>query len=245
MKGLATIYRRELAALFIAPLAWILLAISFALTGWLFVTILQDSGGDISFSIRFAGGESLPYWGFMIFLPPLLTMRTISEESRNGLLEFLMTAPVSDGAIVLGKFFAAWTFMAAFWSSNLVYAAALQGLGSPPDWPPVLGGYLGALLVSGLFCSIGMFASAVTATPVLAAFGAFAGACCILLLPNLAGLFDNEWLHEEVASVDVMAHFHSSFLIGLVDTKVLVFFLVWTAFFLFLSARSVESKRWR
>lgn len=245
MKGLVTIYRRELAGLFVAPLAWILLAISFALTGWLFVTILKDTGGDIIASVRFASGESIPYWGFMIFLPPLLTMRMISEESRNGLLEFLLTSPVSDGAVVVGKFLAAWTFMGLFWSSNLIYAAALHGLGAPPDWPPVLGGFLGALLVSGLFCSIGMLTSALTSTPILAAFTAFIGNIVILLLPQLAGLFDAPWLHEEIQAVDVMSHFHRTFLVGLLDTKVLVFFLAWTVFFLFLASRSVEAKRWR
>lgn len=245
MKGLLTIYRRELAGLFVAPLAWVLLTLSLALSGWVFVTILKETGGDISSSLRYSGGESLIYWAVMIFLPPLLTMRMISEESRNGLLEFLLTAPVSDGAVVLGKFLAAWTFMGLFWSSNLVYAACLHGLGTPPDWPPVLGGYLGALLVSGLFCGLGLFASALTSTPVLAAFGALVGSLVVLLLPQLVGLFDLPVLHEEVAAVDVIAHFHRSFLIGVLDTKVLVFFLAWTAVFLFLATRAVEAKRWR
>jgi ABC-2 type transport system permease protein len=240
-----TIFRRELAGLFIAPLAWILLTVSLAFTGWLFVTILKDTQGDIVAATRFAGGESLTYWALMIFLPPLLTMRMISEESRNGLLEFLLTSPVSDGAVVLGKFFAAWTFMALFWSSNLIYAGALHGLGGPPDWPPVIGGYLGAVLVSGLFCAIGLFSSSLTKAPILAAFGAMCGSLMILILPQLAGLFDWEWLTEEVAAVDVMSHFHRSFLVGLLDTKVLVFFLASTGFFLFLASRAVEAKRWR
>lgn len=245
MKGLTTIYRRELAGLFVAPLAWILLSVSLALTGWMFVTILKDTRGDIIASIRFTSGESLPYWAFMIFLPPLLTMRMISEESRNGLLEFLLTSPVSDGAVVLGKFMAAWSYMGIFWSANLIYAAALHGVGAPPDWPPVLGGYLGALLVSALFCSIGMLSSSMTSTPILAAFCAFIGNIVILILPYLAGLSDSAWLHEEIAAVDVMSHFHRSFLVGVLDTKVTVFFLAWSGFFLFLASRTVEAKRWR
>ena len=245
MRGIVTIYRRELAGLFVAPLAWILLALSLALSGWVFVTVTKETGGDVTQALRYAGGESLVYWSVMIFLPPLLTMRMISEEARNGLLEFLLPSPVSDTAVVLGKFLAAWSFMALFWLSNILYAATIDALGTTPDWPPVLGGYLGAVLVSALFVSIGLFASAITTTPVLAAFGAFVGSLTVLLLPFLAGLFDLPWLHEEVAAVDVMAHFHRSFLVGVLDTKVLVFFLCGTGVFLFLASRAVEAKRWR
>jgi len=245
VRGLGTIWRRELAGLFVAPLAWVLLAVAFALNGWIFVAILKERNGDLITALRFMGGESLTYWAFMCFLPPLLTMRLISEESRNGMLEFLLTAPVSDGAVVLGKFLAAWSFMGLFWSANLVYAAALHALGAPPDWPPVLGGYLGALLVSGLFCAIGLLTSAATSTPALAAFLALVGNTLILLLPQLAGLFDAAWLHEEVAAVDVISHFQRSFLVGVLDTKSLAFFVAWTGFFLFLASRSVEAKRWR
>ncbi len=245
MKGALTIYRRELAGLFVAPLAWILLTIALTLSGWLLVTMLKERGRDIVAATRFVGGQGITYWAVMIFLPPLLTMRMISEESKNGLLEFLLTSPVSDNAVVLGKFLAALSFMGLFWTSNLIYAGALTGLGSPPDWPPVLGGYLGAVLVSGLFCSIGLFASSVTSTPILAAFGAMVGSLLILLLPNLVGMVEWPWLTEEVAAVDVMSHFHRSFLVGVLDTKVLVFFLASTLLFLFLASRAVEAKRWR
>ena len=245
MNGFITIFRRELAGLFVAPLAWILLTICLVLTGSLFVGVLQDYNGDIGAALRFASGGSLPYWAVMIFLPPLLTMRMISEESRNGLLEFLLTSPVTDAAVVLGKFFAAWAFMSLFWSSNLIYAGTLHMLGGPPDWPPVIGGYMGAVLVSGLFCAIGLFSSSITSSPTLAAFGAMCGSLVVLILPQLVGLLPWTWLHEEVAQVDVMSHFHRSFLAGILDTKVLVFFLVATGFFLFLASRAVEAKRWK
>jgi ABC-2 type transport system permease protein len=245
MKGLVTIYRRELAGLFVAPLAWILLTISMWLTGWLFVTVLKQSGGDVNYANRFVAGQSMVFWALMIFLPPLLTMRMISEESRNGLLEFLLTSPVSDAAVVLGKFFAAWTFMALFWSCNLAYGAVLHGLGAPPDWPPVLGGYLGSVLLSGLFCSVGLFVSSITNTPILAAFGALCGSIAMIALPWIVGLFDSVWLTEEVASVDIMRNFQRTFLVGVIDTQVLVFFGAWTTFFLFLASRGVEAKRWK
>ncbi len=245
MNGLITVYRRELAGLFVAPLAWILLTVSFGLTGWLFVAMLENSGGDITYANRFTGGLSGVYWALMMFLPPLLTMRMISEESRNGLLEFLLTSPVTDAAVVLGKFFAAWTFMALFWSNNLIYAATVHGLGTPPDWPPVLGGYMGSVLVSGLFCAVGLFASSIFSSPILSAFAAMCGSIVMLMLPRLVGVYDSDWLTEQFVAVDIMRNFQTTFLVGLFDTQVLVFFLAWTGFFLFLATRGVEAKRWK
>ncbi len=245
MRGLITIYRRELAALFLSPLAWLLLAISLGLSGWLFVDFLRRTNGDITFSLALAGGGYGHYWAFMLFLPPLLTMRMISEEARTGMLEFLLTAPVSDRAVVLAKFLAAVSFMGALWLSIPAYAAALQLVGAPPDWPPVIGGYIGALLVSGLFTAIGLLASALFGTPALSAFVALTVSFGILVMPHLAGLVQWEWLGAIVGAVDVVAHFQSSFLLGVVDTQVLVFFFAWTGFFLFLAIRAVEAKRWR
>lgn len=244
MRGVITIYRRELAGLFFSPLAWMLLALALLPTGWVFVTVLKDVGGDAGVALHFAAGDSMLYWAVMIFLPPLLTMRMISEESRNGLLEFLMTSPVSDAAVVLGKFLAAWSFLALLWASTLVYALVLQLLGTTPDWPPVIGSYVGALLVSGVFTSIGLLSSSIFTTPALSAFVALCANLIVLFLPPLAGLFDFPWLRDTVAAVDVLSHFQRSFGIGVLDTQVLLFFGAWAAFFLFLAVRSVEARRW-
>ena len=244
MRGVSAIFRRELAGLFFSPLAWLLFALALAPSGWVFSTALKEFSGDVTASLAFASGGSMFYWAVMLFLPPLVTMRMISEESRNGLLEFLMTSPVSDAAVVLGKFLAAWTFLALLWASTLVYALTLEGLGVAPDWPPVVGGYVGALLVSALFLSIGLLSSSLFSTPALSAFMSLCGSLVVLFLPPLVGLFDFPWLHATVAEVDVLAHFQRSFQIGVLDTQVLLFFSAWAGFFLFLTVRSVEARRW-
>ncbi len=243
MSGTLTIFRRELAGLFLSPLAWVLLCVSLGLSGWTFVTVLQDRG-DVTAAMTFAAGGSVVYWGIMLFLPALLTMRMISEESRNGLLEFLMTSPVSDAGVVLGKFLAAWAFMGILWSSMLFYAVLLQVLGAAPDWPPVLGGFIGALLVSALFTSIGLLSSAVFSSPTLSAFVALCVSIAVIFLPQLVSIFDYVWLNETVEAVDILSHFYRSFLVGVLDTQVLLFFAAWAGFFLFLSVRTVEAKRW-
>lgn len=245
MRGVATILRRELAGLFYSPLAWILLCVGLFLVGWDFTTKIEEVRGDVVFGLTYAAGGGALYWGVMIFLPPLLTMRMISEEARTGMLEFLQTAPVTDFAVVLGKFFAAWAFMSLFWSALLVYALTIHLLGVDPDWGSVIGGYLGAVSVSGLFCAIGLLCSATTSTPLLAAFFGIVANIVAVQLPRLAALPDVQWLRWTSGQIDLVTSLQRGFLAGVIDSQVVVFFCVWTALFLFLSVRAVEARRWR
>jgi ABC-2 type transport system permease protein len=247
MGGVWTIYRRELIGLFLGPLAWVLLGLALALDGFFFTYYLAGTGGDVNYALQLAGGGSLLWWALAILLPPLLTMRMISEEARTGTLEFLLTAPVRDGAVVLGKLMAATTVMAVLWSANVVYAATLSGLGVAPDWGPVWSTLLGALLVSALFCAIGLVTSAGTGTPLLAAFLAFCANLALLSLPFLRGLLvlpPEHWFLSLLRHVDVVGQVQSSFLLGVIDTQHVAFFLVWTAFCAVLATRLLEARRW-
>lgn len=248
MSGLWTILRRELAGLFFSPLAWVLLFAALALNGAMFVLYVGLTDGAVDDSLSNALGTAWPYWAMMAVLPPLLTMKMVSEESRAGVLEFLLTAPVSDWAVVAGKLLAATTFMALLWSSALFYGLALAWLGAAPDWPVLLGSYLGAVLVSALFCGIGLVASAGTGTPLLAAFLAFVANIVVLLLPflaKLAGAAPDNWRGAFSRRVDVIARVQGSFTLGVIDSSHVIFFVVWTLFALFLATRLVESRRWR
>jgi ABC-2 type transport system permease protein len=247
MGGVWTIYRRELVGLFLGPLAWVLLGLALALNGFFFTYYLAGTGGDVNYALQLAAGGSLLWWALMVLLPPLLTMRMISEEARTGTLEFLLTAPVRDGAVVLGKLLAATTVMACLWSANLVYAATLAALGVAPDWGPVWSSLLGALLVSALFCAIGLVASAGTGTPLLAAFLALCANIALLSLPFLRGLLvlpPEHWFLTLLRHVDVMGQVQTSFLLGVLDTQHVAFFLVWTVFCVVLATRLLEARRW-
>lgn len=245
MSGLLTIYRRELAGLFLAPLAWILLCATLLYCAFFFLAALEQTGGEVN--AAFAYMHSGPFWFLVVFLPPLLTMRMISEESRSGLLEFLLTAPVGDSAVVLGKLLAATTFLAIAWSFLLVYGAIVHALGAPPDWGQLALQWLGAVLVCALTSALGLVASAVCGTPLLAAFFAILANIVLLVLPMVTGLVRGplraavEWL---VQKLDVTAHYQGSFLTGALDTADLAFFLTWTAVAVFCAVRVVESRRW-
>jgi len=248
MRGAWTVYRRELAGLFLGPLAWVLLCLALGVNGFFFTLYLAGTQGDVNGTMLLAQGGSQIFWGMLLLLPPLLTMRMISEEARTGTLEFLLTAPVSDVAVVLGKLLAATTLLAVLWSANLIYAGTLAAQGQAPDWGPVLTSFFGAVLLSGLFCSIGLLASAGTGTPLLAAFMAFVASVALMslpFLPTLLGLGPEHVVTRALAEMDVIAHFQASFLVGVVDTRHLVFFLVWTAFFTLVATRLLEARRWR
>ena len=247
MRAVWTIYRRELVGLFLGPLAWALLCLALLVNGFYFTVYLAGSGGDVNGAMLMVQGGSYLWWGMMILLPPLLSMRMISEEARTGTLEFLLTPPVSDLAVVLGKLLAATTLMTLLWSSTLVYGVTLGALGSAPDWGPVISGLLGAALVSALFCAIGLVASAGTGTPLLAAFLALCANIALLSLPFLNGLVltaPDHPLRAVLRHLDVIGHVQSSFLLGVIDTQHLLFFVVWTAFAVLLATRLLELRRW-
>lgn len=247
MRGLAAIFRRELAGLFLAPLAWILLVLVLVYQAYFFLLVLDAKGGEVNGSLVFILGGGLPFWLLLLVLPALLTMRMISEESRSGLLEFLLTSPVSDAAVVLGKALAATTFFALAWASTFLFALLVQYLGAAPDWGLLFSAWLGATLAAALFCSLGLVSSALFSTPLLAAFMTILANIGLYALPMLARAWRGpagELLGSILARVDVLAHFQGSFVSGALDSAHVVFFLAWIAAALFLAVRAVESRRW-
>jgi ABC-2 type transport system permease protein len=247
VKGVTVIFRRELAGLFLTPLAWVLLLFAVGLNGFLLIAMLRSSGGDVDGTLNFLLGLGGTYWMMMVILPPLLTMRSISEEAKSGQLEFLLTAPVTDTAVVLGKHLAVCAFLAVMWGSVPLFGLALQLLGVSPDWGQLGMGYLGAVLVGTLFAALGMVASALSSTPLLAAFLGFIFNLGLLLLPIGARSIGGA-LGGLVARIgerlNVLLHLQTSFMRGAFDTADLVFFLGWTGLFLFAAVRLVESRRW-
>ncbi len=246
MKGLVTIYRRELAGLFLAPLAWILFCLTLLYQGFFFLLVLSRNGGEVNSALGFMLGGGWPFWYLCLFVPPLLTMRMISEESRSGVLEFLLTAPVGDAAVVLGKALAATTFLALAWGAVFVYGLIAGLLGADPDWGMLATQWLGATLVSALFSAIGLVTSALASTPLVAAFLAIVVNIVVVYLPNLPAtrLLPGGIARWTLEKIDVLAHFQGSFLTGALDSAHCVFFAAWILALLFLAVRIVESRRW-
>jgi ABC-2 type transport system permease protein len=247
VRGTWVIYRRELGGLFLQPIAWVLLALALFLNGFFFELYLRAAKGDADLAFSYLYGTGFSWWILTLVLPPLVTMRMISEEARSGMLEFLLTAPVRDSALVLGKLLAATTFMAVLWASVFVYALALSSCGAVIDWPRLGLAWCGTVLGSGLFCAAGLLASALSSTPIVAAFLGMMLNAAILFLPRLVvqlGFLPRATRSELAARVNVVEQIHDSFLRGLFDSATLVFLLVWTALLLVLCTRRVEMQRW-
>lgn len=232
------IARRELLGLFVAPAGYIVFAL-FALGSTLLFLAGLGSGEVATLRPLF---DSTIY--LMAFLVPAVSMRLLSEELRSGTIEPLMTAPVSDAQVVVGKYLAALGFVAVLLTPLVVHAMVLEVLASP-DWGPILTGLLGLLLVASLYVAIGTAASAATPNQIVA----FLATVFIIAVLTAVTLFLPRalpwpWLGSAMLYLNLNAK-HADFARGIVDLRHVVYFLSGTALFLFLAVKILESKRWR
>lgn len=243
MNGTVATYLRELRAYFFSPLAYIVLFFFLLANGAIFIYLMSQLNDP-----RSPGGPPLSYffqasWLMLLLLGPLLTMRLVSEELRSGSIEVLMTAPVTEGQVIAGKFLAALTFYAFLWLPTVAYGLMLSAY-EKVDWGPVAAGYLGVMLIGSLFLSIGIFASAMTRSQLLAAMTTGALLFVLFLLGVFEELVNNDVAKKAFNYVALWNHIEE-FASGIVDTRRLIFYLSGTLFFLFLASRALEDKKWR
>ena len=175
VRGSLRVARRELRAYLVAPWAYGVAVMFLALTGTIFFVVAD---GSREASLRFW----FPNLAFVLIVTaPIVTSRLVAEEWRSRHLDILLARPIAPPALVVGKWLAATGFFVLLLTPTLVYSVFLAMWGNP-DWPPIVASYLGALLLVGLFCSIGTLASALTPTTVAAGLGAFA----LLVVAQLA-----------------------------------------------------------
>lgn len=231
------IYKKELKVYFVSPLAYVFLGVFLLLAGSFFYLGVTMSGEA---SLRIMLGNLAIS---LLFLLPLLTMRHFAEERRAGTFELMMTAPVPLWAMLLGKWAATLTLCLALLLGTALFPGILAYYGEP-DWGIVGTSYLGLLLVCGSFVSAGMFSSSLTDEPVAAGLVGV-----VLLLPfwvagTLAELVEADWLRTAFRHLSFLSHIEP-FSRGVIDTGALTWFALFTFGFLFLTWRSIESRRWR
>ncbi len=229
----AVIARRELAAYFASPVAYIVMVCFVAFSGFLF------------FSTFFLANRA-ELRGFFTLLPvlfaffiPAITMRLFAEETRSGSIETLMTLPVTAFDAVLGKYLAAFAFSASMLLPTLCYAVTIAVLGDP-DSGPVVGGYLGSLFLAGGFSAVGVFASAVTKNQIVAFFIAFAISVLLALVDAFLILLPAPVVGV-LQSVSAGYHFQS-IARGIVDTRDVLYFLSLSALFVSLTVKAVSAR---
>jgi ABC-2 type transport system permease protein len=178
----------------------------------------------------------------VLFLLPMVTMRTYSEEKRSGTIELLLTSPVTDVEIILGKFLGSVGLFAALLGVTLLYVGVLFGLGEP-EWRPVFSGYLGLLLLGSCFLSAGLFISSTTKNQMVAGAATFVIALMFWII-NWFSDSAGPTIGPILNYLSITQHF-DDFSKGVIDTKHVVFYLSFIAFGLFLTLKSVDSERWR
>jgi ABC-2 type transport system permease protein len=189
------------------------------------------------------------FWFLALFIPPLLTMRLLSEEFRMGTIETLMTAPSTDVSVVTGKYLAALGYTILLWLPTVGFFLTAQAHGATFDWGIVAAGYLGAILIFALFLAIGVFASALTETPILSALLTVVLELFFFFVMMLPNFVRTGFLGDAAKAIgdrySIYQILSDSLLKGVVDTMHLVFFASLTWLFLFLATRSLEFRRWR
>jgi ABC-2 type transport system permease protein len=246
VKALLATYLRELRAYFVSPLAYLVMFFFLLYNGFVFWTIISYlnnpalSGTERPMDSIFQG---FFFWILQLFIATVLTMRLLSEELRSGSIEVLMTAPVTEAQVVVGKYLAALTFFCALWVPTLAYAV-IVGHYSQVDWGPIGGGYFGIFCLGALFLAIGVLFSALTKSQLLAAIMTFAVLSILFVIGLLENLFNNDTAKQALGYVDLYGHmeeFHK----GIVDTRHLIYYASAIFFFLFLASRALEERKWR
>jgi ABC-2 type transport system permease protein len=179
---------------------------------------------------------------FGLFLIPMITMRIFAEEKRSGTMELLATSPVTDMQIILGKYLGGLLMYSCLVGVAVLNIAILFAFGKP-DWKPILIGALGLILQGGCLLAIGTFISSTTRNQIIAGAGTFA-VCLLLWILDWSTAFNTSTSGKILSYLSVMQHY-DSFSKGVLDSKHVIFYLSFIFFGLFLTARSLESLRWR
>ena len=237
MNNATAIAWKETKAYFSTPTAYVVGAMFLVLTGIFFVF-------DITSPFAEASVRSFITWSsfFIIFLAPLLTMRLLAEEQKLGTMELLLTAPVRDWEIVVGKYAASLLTLIIIILATLYYTLLLYWFGDP-DTGPVGSAYLGLILQGAAGLSVGVLASSFSSNQIVAAVVGM-GILLTLGFVDRIGALVTGVAAEVLAGVSMNAHF-VDFTRGVIDTSHVVYYLSLTAVFLFLTVRSLETRRWR
>ena len=229
------VLRREMSNYFTSPIGYIFLAVFYFFSGMFFASVLAYNSTDIAnvFSGLFT---------VLIFIIPLLTMRSMSEEKKQKTDQLLLTSPVKLGNLVFGKFLAALVIYCIALFITVVYAIILAFY-ETPEWSVVVGNIFGALLLGAALISIGVFISALTENQLIAAIGSFAVMMFIMMIDSFATLVPVDFISSILLKISFMTRY-TDFVNGILNFSNILFFLSIAVIFNFFTVRVLEKKRW-
>jgi len=252
VRNIAAIAQKELRSYFASPMAYIVIGFFLLPFGVFFYLYLQSFVRQGLQMAQFGGAMNINQSVIryvlqnasviILFIMPMITMRTYSEEKRSGTIELLLTSPVSDVEIILGKFFGALGLYVAMLAVTLLYMAVLFVYGNP-EWRPLVAGYLGLLLMGASFVSIGLLISSTTNNQIVAGVITFV----VFLMLWIIGWFADSagpTIGPITSYLSITEHF-DDFSKGIIDSKHVVYYLSLITFGLFLTSKSVDTERWK
>lgn len=252
LRNVLAIAGKELRSYFASPMGYILIGL-FALLFGAFFRVYLTGFAERSQQMAMGGGAvNVNEWMIrgvlhnvaiiILFIMPMVTMRTYAEEKRSGTMELLLTSPITDLQIILGKFLGAMGLFGAMLVVTAIDIAILFRIGNP-ELKPVLAGYVGLLLLGGSFLSVGLLISSLTKNQIVAGVMTFA---VFLLLWIINWFADSVGpLGRTIVSFLSITEHLDDFTKGIIDTKHVVYYLSFITFGLFLTAKSVDSERWK
>ncbi len=235
--------RRELRSAFVTPTTWLTLGAAWFLMGFFFMSMIGGSGGELRDAIVGVFGA---WWWVQFFLAPLFCMKLLSDERRTGTFETLMTAPVADHEVVLGKFLAALVLLSLGLASCPVLSALVLPFDGRPDAGQLLAGVLGGLGTGSVLTAVGVFASALTSSQIFAAFLTLVLNTALSALPSVAAaeLPREHFLVRALARGSLPAQLREGSE-GVLDLNHVAFQITASLLFLLFAVRALESRKWR
>jgi ABC-2 type transport system permease protein len=254
MRNIVAIAQKELKSYFSSPIAYIVIGLFALFYGYFFALMLQVFVRN-SMSMGQMGGQQPMNLNqdmlrpvlqnvtiLLLFVLPAITMRSYAEERRSGTIELLLTSPLSDFQIIMGKFIGALTLYASMLAVTVIHLAILFWYGSP-ELKPLLTSYLGLLLLGGSFLSVGLFISTLTTNQIVSYIVTFS-VFLLLWVISWFGSISTGWVTDLTSYLSIIEHF-DDFSKGVIDTTHVVYYLSLITFGLFLTAKSVDTARWR
>lgn len=240
MRTTAAIAMRELVSLFRVPVGWVVIALWLFLWALLFFQVCLVPGQPATLRPLFA----ISSW-LLLPVAPAISMRLFSEELRSGGIEPLMTSPIGEGAMALGKFLGAVMFLALMLAPTVVFVGVLWHYADPPPDPgPILAGYLSLLLLGGLFLAVGMLFSSLTSSQTLAFLGSLLFMLLWMLATTQGVRMAPDRLRPALEAMSLETRL-GDFAKGVIDTGHIVFFIAVSGLFVCLTTASLASRRWR
>ena len=238
MKNVWTITLRELNSYFVSPIAYVVSAAFLLITGVLF-SLIVTSSMQASLSGAFGNITFI-----LILVAPILTMKLLAEEVRMGTLEMLLTSPVDDWQVVVGKYLGSLILFAVMLlAPTLLYVVFLVAFGQP-DFGPIFSGYLGVLLLGGAFLAVGVFASSLTQNQVVAGFLGIVILLLMWIADAMSQIAGGGAVGNALSYLSITQHYND-FLSGTIATQNIIYPLSVIAVSLFIATQILQTRRWR